>query len=208
MMSNRIRGRFGEDGVLPSINWLIPKGYCETLSVENDFKANVALWNITVEGVALNISGEATVKLLPVPYAGTWEIRTGSVNPGIYHYYFGSDAHKSNMQDLGVWRREYKPAYSIENDSLIFFDLEREQKLHKRLSGPNSYMSVLTENQKTLRQVSSRIIIGRFYMEPSKDYYLCVRPMVLFDSKEWKLGYIEMIPSSVYDNPDRAEDTW
>ena len=46
-------------------------------------------------------------------------------------------------------------------------------------------------------------------MEPERTYYLRIQTLVDTDfQSDLRLSYIEMIPSTVYDNPDRAEDTW
>ena len=217
MMSNRIRGRSYGESPYASTCWKIPKGYCEGVETEGEWKYIMGL-TVFYENNNAEFDGEVAVRLLPAPRAGVWEIRTSHPSSGIYHYFFGDSLRKDKMVDLGVRRIDISDSYfpwdvEREEDSVTFLDMARGMRLRQIMPGPASYcwrlpFQSVSINRCTLRYESSRVIIGRFYMEPERTYYLRIQTLVDTGGGDLRLSYIEMIPSTVYDNPDRAEDTW
>ena len=55
--------------------------------------------------------------------------------------------------------------------------------------------------------VYMRYIILRAYLEPQKTYYLRFQVMGT-ETSHFNYSTVEIVPKSVYDNPNRAEDVW
>ena len=54
-----------------------------------------------------------------------------------------------------------------------------------------------------------RTIIYRGFMTPEKDYWVKVKELASeIDENRYYLDCIELVPRSVYANPDREEDWW
>ena len=63
------------------------------------------------------------------------------------------------------------------------------------------------------RDLPYRLKIYRGYMTPDKEYWLrfvCMVPPAndYYNNKTGYLNMIELVPKSVYDNPDKPEDWW
>ena len=185
---------------------------------------------------------KVTIKLLPVPYEGEWEVRISDLN-GIYHCFLGNSP-DGYMQDLGfkfwlgdfMWlpEREYNYVYEsnpfhmgyIVPDSVQAMEIDKQCRAHGVMKLPygygaiektgRAYRSMRTSNYLSKGEgpiyslyVPLRFIVYRGYMSPDQDYWL--RLQLLSKSAYgniWCMNFIELVPRSVYDNPERPEDWW
>lgn len=166
--------------------------------------------------------GEVVLKLPPVPFNGTYQIRfgtSGNLNRGMVQYYFGEE-------DL-AWRPLGFPA----NDKILQMGLagRSENSLgyasygwHKNsfscpdvmmeaggmMKAPACYMNEFM-GRKPASEVpnAGRRILGTMYLESNKTYYIRIQS-VHSEPSEIFLDYLELVPSEVYNNPSRAEDIW
>lgn len=155
-------------------------------------------------------SMDVLITLPPVPLPGTYQVRLGvSGNPmrSFVQYYFGTEG---NIQPKGLPIDERtNHSYGYVNfgwkDSFVDTDLILSQSGH--MKAPGSHESPIF--RKSLRDIPSvgRRIIGMFFMEPNKTYYLRIKS-VENTRGELFLDYIELVPRTVYDNPVIPEDIW
>lgn len=161
---------------------------------------------------------DVVIKLPPVPVDGTYQLRLGlygDSNRGIVQYYFGSE---DDMAPVGIpidervridWSGNTATsgyyAYGWEN-SFVASDLILYQG--GLMKAPNSIQYTIFRG-KPLREFIyfGRRNIGNFYMRAGDTYYFRIKMSpdtygLIF------LDYLELVPSSVYDNPSKAEDIW
>ena len=189
------------------------------------------------------IGDKVTVKLLPVPYEGEWEVRISDLN-GIYHCFIGNSPDAS-MQDLGIknwivdymWLPPKEYNYPHPNnpsrlgfvvpDSTQAMEINKQCREHGIMKLPYGYGYLETIGQayrsaRTYNYVTKwdegnitstgtrlRFIVYRGHMSPDQDYWL--RLQLLSKSAYgdiWRMNLIELVPRSVYDNPERPEDWW
>ena len=184
---------------------------------------------------------KVTVKLLPVPYEGEWEVRISELN-GIYHCFMGNSPDAS-MQDLGIknWQRNYmwlppkeyngpnennaNSGYEVP-DSLRAMEINKQCREHGLMKMPygygyletigQAYRSARTYNYVTKWEEKGyhdsflplRFVVYRGYMSPNQDYWLRLQLLSKSVYGIWSMNFIELVPRSVYDNPERPEDWW
>lgn len=184
---------------------------------------------------------KVTVKLLPVPYEGEWEVRISELN-GIYHCFMGNSPDAS-MQDLGIknWQRNYmwlppkeyngpnennaNSGYEVP-DSLRAMEINKQCREHGLMKMPygygyletigQAYRSARTYNYVTKWEEKGyhdsflplRFVVYRGYMSPNQDYWLRLQLLSKSVYGIWCMNFIELVPRSVYDNPERPEDWW
>ena len=73
------------------------------------------------------------------------------------------------------------------------------------MKAPGSY----TGYGRNVREESSagRRIVGMFFMEPNKTYYLRIKS-VAESSEQLFLDYLELVPKAIYNNPTIPENIW
>ncbi len=181
-------------------------------------------------------SNEVTLKLLPVPYAGIWEVRIGRLH-GMIQLYMGNSTNITQMKYLGIKDYYSKNGYvppqeadfdhagiQVLHDTLSLIETNKNCRLHGFMKYPygcgkvqstgyHYYVWYSSRNAKPQNSPINpyRHIVYRGYMTPEKDYY--IRMVSQLGSEDlssawWQGDLIELVPESVFDNPNRAEDWW
>lgn len=171
------------------------------------------------EGDELLFKGvyDFTVKLPPVP-VGTYEIRMGcTVNfwsRGIIQVYIDGeprgipfDMRKSGPELMG-WKSDSDLG---DNDAITAFD----KSLHniQWMKAPKCYMpghrtSKSSANSLRDGQDAVRRVFGTFVSDGKTDHYLRIQQKMDSPNNELPFDYIELCPSSVYNNEYYAEPVW
>ncbi len=169
---------------------------------------------VTVKGVF-----DLTVKLPPVP-AGDWEVRmftcVGFDSRGIVQYYIDGvpqgipfDMRPAGGDSRIGWKSD---ADLGEEELIAAFDKE----FHNRqwMKGMKSYGNATSESGGTMgepfRNLNNtlRKVIGVFHSDGRTDHYLRLQQKMDSENNEMNFDMIELCPSTVYANPDVAEDRW
>jgi len=173
------------------------------------------------QGDELTIVGrfDVTVKLPPVP-AGDWELRmftcVGFNNRGIVQYYIDNvpqgipfDMRPSGSNAKIGWKSDSDLG---SEEQIAAFDKE----FHNRqwMKGMKSYGNATSEAGGTMsepfrnRDNTLRKVIGVFHSDGKTDHYLRIQQKMESDKNTCNFDMIELCPSTVYANPDVAEDRW
>ena len=143
-----------------------PSDYCENLYLPQKFTTPLSqeriFWQIKAGfdtpfpacygADYMDIGGnrEITLKLLPVPYSGTWEVRMAYLD-GMVRVYMGTEGPKGNMRDLGI--KDYisssrwlpptefdgKDNYSPIKDTAFLREVDHSCRQHEMMKLPYSY---------------------------------------------------------------------
>ena len=171
-------------------------------------------------------------KLLPVPFAGEWEFRMSGLS-GLFHCYI-SNSKDGYLNDLGIldcrrtgrWYPEQEieyqpePAFYLQRpDSLLAMEHNKQCRRHDIMYAPYGYGYIQWMNgiytsarcfkRSLLPGITApehfRFIIYRGYMTPEKEYWIKLVPL----TKCYQMYHLmELVPSSVYNNPEQPEDWW
>ena len=186
-------------------------------------------WN-NWQGDEMNITGspEITLRMPPVPKAGTYEIRyaiqTNSGLRGMVQVYFGTN--KDNLPAQGI-PLDLRMGGTIRRTSAGNFpsivgweadqteDDDYNAEVDKRMRN-NGFMKGAAHyaftpggsNYARDSETTIRRIIVREYMYPERTYYLKFKNVLDDESKEFYMDYIELCAKEVYDNPMTPEDIW
>ena len=229
MMTNNFRMFKGSDWTVNYKN--IPPGYFENMWFTEE--SNVAYLNGydkgyggDFQGDEYNIQGayDVTVKLPPVPFAGTWQFRYGTQNVkdrrSMCQFYFGSNRNHLNACGLPLDMRIYGGEVDYlhwfadgrdadendENDHAMFRSGYMKAPLY--FCAPvGSTASGARENYRNNQRVY-RCIVYTGYMEPGKDYYLRMKSCLDNTEKQLFIDYFELVPKMVYANDANPEDKW
>ena len=171
-----------------------------------------------------------TLKLLPVPFEGEWEVRISELI-GIFHFYMGNSK-DGYMEDLGFkdfrstgrWLPPYEPDNNGINKNLTFrpdsmtaMEIDKQCRQHGFLKAPYGIGGILVHSTHCFRSarcvdyspwLQYRNIIYRGHMSPDKEYWIKVMCLSGFPQNYNYLNLIELVPKSVYSNKDRIEDWW
>jgi uncharacterized surface protein with fasciclin (FAS1) repeats len=158
-----------------------------------------------------------TVKLPPVP-VGTYEVRMGCTvdfpSRGIIQVYLDDqpqgipfDMRKSGPQLFG-----YKSDSDLgDNDAITAFD----KAIHNLqwMKAPKCYMPgerTSKQSANSLRDAASAVrrVFGTIVSDGKTDHYLRIQQKMDSDNNELPFDYIELCPSSVYNNEYYAEPVW
>ncbi|MBR2153531.1 MAG: fasciclin domain-containing protein [Bacteroidaceae bacterium] len=170
-----------------------------------------------------NIRGkyDFTMKLPPVPYTGTYEIRYGvwaNENRGMAQIYFGENY--KNLPAIGIpidlrsgsgtstastgWVAESTIA-PTGTDSTALFENQKTMRNMGFMKGPK-YVQVsggtARDSQNNLRKI---IYTGQ--LEAGKTYYIRFKSVLSSTSTEFFFDYLEFVPKSVYAG-ESNEDIW
>lgn len=205
--------------------WGIPNNYpyLENLTIAQEtnfaYLPGVSYAWYNYQGDEFNVTGDfdVTIKLPAVPESGTYELRMGVQNNtqlrGIAQAYVGND--KENLNACGLPIDFRKGGNTTEDpigwvadgsDEVInqLNDLRMREKGF--MKGPEYY--TIGGRQARDQQTVTRRVIGQFYFEAGKTYYMRLKSCLDDTTKELYLDYIELVPKSVYDNPNEPEDRW
>lgn len=178
----------------------------------------LTFWSYQADEVTIKGRYDLTVKLPPVP-AGDWEIRMGTCidfdSRGIVQYYIddvpqgipfdmrkgGDDWGWTSDDDLG------------DEEQIKAFDKQFHYK--GWMKGPKSYGNSSSTSGSSaptdyFRNYSNtlRKVIGTYHSYGSEYHYLRLQQKMESSENELNFDYIELCPSTVYNNPDVAEDKW
>lgn len=187
----------------------------------------LAAWNANgyanFQGDEVNIIGnyDVTIKLPPVPTAGTYEVRYGYgafPTRGMAQIYFGEKGNGKVPQPAGI-------PIDLTKDGVVGgygwqpnpdHDIELTTEINKNMRNKDHMLATRYTNYwgtgYTLDQrpngVSMRRIIYRGNMDPDKEYYIRIKSVLDDKNKQLFIDYMELVPRSVYDNPTTPEDAW
>lgn len=185
-----------------------------------------------LQGDEYNIIGQYdfTMKLPPVPRAGTYEIRfgvaTGSFYRSMAQVYFGTDRNRMPAAgiplDLRVGGKETRMGGSSQitipsdvgweedTDDEEYDDRVTKQMRTKGfMKAPNSWTNQLgsSTSVRSSHFISRRILV-RTYLQPYQNYYIRFKSVLEDKDKEFFMDYFEYVAKEVYDNPEELEDIW
>ncbi len=177
----------------------------------NGYKENYCYY----QGDVLNFNGDSyniVIKLPPIPATGTYQFRIGSTladDRSLYQLYFGED--KNMLMPMGIpqdWRTRMIESSGWKEDT----NDDETNALHDKnmrnlgfCKGPFSYggegYESARNNPKSLRNIG---FIQK--MEVDKSYYIRIKNV--WQGNGIFLDYIELVPESIYNNPNIEEDIW
>ena len=193
--------------------YYLQHGYCTDKGSWKDFQGDEFL-----------VTGrfDFVMKLPPVPYAGTYEIRMGaSLNPQrtMYQTYFGESPNATSPAGLPIDQREgvtLIPGQPWVSDSGLgeaaINENDRNLRNQGYMKAPNYFCATDAKGKTTVRNATPnspalRRIITTEYMEPGKSYYLRFKSAIEASNKEFQMDYFEFVPVSIV-NATKPEDIW
>jgi hypothetical protein len=180
-------------------------------------------WSYEGDEIIFKGRYDVTIKLPPVP-AGTYEVRmmtcVGFATRGIIQYYLGSDP--KHLQPQGIpfdMRPGGRSLFGWKNDDDLGDDdaiTAFDKSIHNIgwMKGPAAYhcgwRSSFDANSATMRDQDNTIrkVIGTFYTDGKTDQYLRIQQKMESENNELNFDYLELCPSSVYNNEYFAEPIW
>lgn len=164
-----------------------------------------------------NIQGifDFTMKIPPVPYTGTYEIRYGinaNNNRGMAQVYFGKN--KNNLPAIGIpldlrsnsgttvtatgWTKDTNSA--VDNQ-----ELDKSMRNLGFMKGPK-YIQLSGATGRDCQQCLRKIIYTGV-LEAGETYYIRFKSVLAGTTYEFFFDYLELVPKSVYAG-EVAEDVW
>lgn len=176
-------------------------------------------WSYGGDEVTVKGRFDLTVKLPPVP-EGDWELRMhtciGFESRGIVQFYIDNapqgipfDMRPGGTDSRIGWKSD---AALGEEELIAAFDKEFRNKMW--MKGPKSYTSSTNEygtaDGTNFRDhdTNLRKIVGVFHSDGKTDHYFRMQQKMESEDNEMNFDFIELCPSTVYANPDVAEDRW
>ncbi|MBO4268471.1 MAG: fasciclin domain-containing protein [Bacteroidaceae bacterium] len=170
--------------------------------------ASTSNWSYQGDGLDLQGNYDILMKLPPVPFDGTWELRLsyrGYEGCGVVQNYVGDSP--DNMQPCGIPTDLRLSASANHNIGWETDDEKTEEEInaidkamHNRgyMKAPDSHTNG-TDAFRTLNTMARRIVTtDYFYAE--KDYYLRMKLVLDNPKAEMNFDYMEWCPKSIYDN--------
>lgn len=172
---------------------------------------------------------DITVKLPPVPYAGTYEIRlaiSGNTMRGMCQVYFGAEGETLTPVDIPVDLRmkedyanpekvglaELNVGWEQETDDQEYNDRVNKALRNKKwMKGPRYYRAQLKTSAGNMAYnlpTVVRKILTEEYMEPNQTYYIRFKSVLENANTDFYFDYMEMVPSEIYNNSQVLEDEW
>ena len=179
----------------------------------------LSFWSYQGDEVTVKGRFDLTVKLPPVP-EGDWEVRmftcVGFQSRGIVQYYIDNvpqgipfDMRPSGTNAKIGWKSDTSLG---DEEQIAAFDKEFHNKMW--MKGMKSYGSATSESGGTMsepfrnRDNTLRKVIGVFHSDGRTNHYLRLQQKMESENNELNFDMIELCPSTVYANPDVAEDRW
>ena len=161
-----------------------------------------------------NISGtyDFTMKLPPVPYTGTYEIRYGvnaNGNRGMAQIYIGSNP--NNLPAIGIpldlrLTGASLPWAADTGDEDVDAETDKALRNVGYMKGPK-YFCPGADAPGRISYICLRRIIFTGQLEAGKTYWVRFKSVLESTSTEFFYDYLEIVPRSIY-NGDEAEDVW
>lgn len=185
-------------------------------SYNNDYmmwvrSSNTANWSYQGDGVDLMGNYDIRIKLPPIPFSGTWELRLsyrGYEGCGVVQNYVG-DSPSTLLPcgiptDLRIAANEnpnigwLSDADDLSNDEELMKANDKAMKNRGYMKGPDSH----TNGETPMRHINimARRIVVSQYFDASKDYYLRMKLVLDNPTAEMNFDYMEWCPKSVFDN--------
>ncbi len=168
-------------------------------------------WSYQGDGVDLMGNYDIILKLPPIPFSGTWELRLsyrGYEGCGVVQNYVGDSP--STLVPCGIptdlrlaananpnigWLSDTE---DLEDDEELIKANDKSMKNRGYMKGPDSH----TNGETAFRHLSTmarRIIVSQ-YFDAGKDYYLRMKLVLDNPMAEMNFDYMEWCPKSIYDN--------
>ncbi|MBQ3539787.1 MAG: hypothetical protein IJA46_08210 [Bacteroidaceae bacterium] len=211
------RGHSLPAGCYPAISISFKAGYVRNFEFNNSTALHI-LTNRTsnwgsylIDEILPSDNFDITIKLPPVP-AGRYELRLGTSITAV------SDCAVLYIDGKAVDVVDFRePVTDYGWTDFVYSDIyEKEQAIDdERCLRNNGYMkgpaNFITFNQKPIYNYSGmpRKIIGTFYTDGKSDHYLRIkRAESPYNNSTmgFRLDYLELVPSTVYDNEEVLED--
>lgn len=181
------------------------------------------------QGDEVMIAGnyDVTLKLPPVPFDGTYEIRfgiTGNDQRGMCQVYFGEEGQNLSPVDIPMDLRldhndknanglyglqELNVGWEKESDDQEYNEeVNKNLRNNKWMKGPRYYKAQVQGPMVYNNPMVVRKIMTQQYMEAGKVYYLRFKSALDDTKTEFCFDYIELVPSEVYAHPTTSEDEW
>lgn len=209
-------------------NWYFTTDYISNIvdiSNETDFwylpnqnyEGGDGMWmNYQTDEFNINGSFDFTMKLPPVPYTGTYEIRYGinaNDNRGMAQIYFGTN--KNNLPAIGIpldlrqssGTQQISTGWVADPTSTDELAIQENTKSMRNLGfmkGPK-YFSLSGGTGRSFWRCLRKIIYTGT-LEAGKTYYIRFKS-VLEQDAEFFYDYLEFVPKTVYAG-ETAEDVW
>lgn len=172
---------------------------------------------------------DVTLKLPPVPFSGTYEIRwaiSGNTKRGMCQVYFGKEGENLTPVDIPMDLRMTENWQDPESAGLVPLNVGWEQETddenynylvnkalrnNKWMKGPRYYKSQLATEAGSMAYNNPAIvrkIVTQETLEPGETYYLRFKSALEDQSTEFYFDYIEIVPAEVYNNTAELEDEW
>lgn len=163
-----------------------------------------------------NIRGQYdfTLKLPPVPYTGTYEIRYGinaNGNRGMAQIYIGENMY--NLSAIGIpldlRMSDVVVTGWVSDNGLTNDEIEENDKAMRNngyMKGPKYFYDDASHAGRD-RSNCLRRIIYTGQLEAGRTYYMRFKSVLQTTDAEFFFDYLEIVPKSVY-NGESAEDKW
>lgn len=186
----------------------------------------LGFWSYQADEVTVKGRYDLVVKLPPVP-AGDWELRMGScigfTSRGIVQYYLATDESCEGKVANLAWQPQGIPFDMRQTGADVGNTLDAtlgseeqiaafDKQFHYKgwMKGPASYRNgasaTVCRQWGPTGSVLLRKVIGVFHSNGKEDHYLRMQQKLESETNEMNFDFIELCPSSVYNNPDVAED--
>lgn len=198
----------------------------------HSFNSDYTMWvrtafvsNISYQGDGLDLQGnyDIMLKLPPIPYDGTWELRLsyrGSAGCGVVQNYVGDDP--NSLKPCGIptdlrqsaeenpnirWRSDKSLTEGIEDENQKIAVIDAYDKAMRNrgyMKGPDShYTSDRAELFRDYNLIARRVITTDYFYA-DRDYYLRMKLVLDNPKAEMNFDYMEWCPKSIYDfNEDK-----
>ena len=168
--------------------------------------------NISYQGDGLDLCGnyDIMLKLPPVPFDGTWELRLsyrGSAGCGVVQNYVGDDPTRLTPCGIPTDLRlsaadnpniRWRPDEDFNGDSVAIDAYDKAMRNRGYMKGPDSHWT--SDKAERFRDYSliARRIITTDYFKSNTDYYLRMRLVLDNPEAEMNFDYMEWCPKSIF----------
>ena len=207
----------------------IPQGYFKNFDLDKACRYNYLSGYGTTwpdyQGDEHNVTGQydMTIKLPPVPYEGTWEIRWAVPtfdSRGMAQLYFGTN--KKNLTAIGLpldlRLRPTNPAIGCEmdgddedlndeNDKMMRNHGYMKPPMHDGIANGGAVKESLRNTTAYSAYLRLRKIIYTGTLKPGETYYLRIKSVLENTNTQFVMDWVEYAPKNVYNGVD-PEDRW
>lgn len=198
----------------------IKQGFCKNFTFSDETLLSIRnrhQWFWSYEGDEVILQGiyDATMKLPPVPFDGTYEIRIGypvMASRGVIQSYFGQDPLRLDPcdipLDLRIGGEDPRIGWVADTDNEAE-NRVNDKAMHNRgyMKAPASYCPSGGDYFRYIGPSMLRRILTTQYMSVEGEYYLRVRQLLDNNMAEMVYDYLEIVPKSVYAS-EKGEDIY